>query len=65
MSEGTAVVFQVGDRVKFEYNGVTDYGTVVEKGDSIYSPSGNIWVRWDSTKNEEVCQTRGPNPDFT
>ena len=55
MSEGTAVVFQVGDRVKFEYNGVTDYGTVVEKGDSIYSPSGNIWVRWDSTKNEEVC----------
>ena len=55
MSEGTAVVFQEGDRVKFEYNGVTDYGTVVEKGDSIYSPSGNIWVRWDSTKMKQYA----------
>ena len=56
MSEGTAVVFQVGDRVKFEYNGVTDYGTVVKEGDSIYSASGDIWARWDSTKMKQYAR---------
>lgn len=48
MSGGAAVVFQEGDRVKYEYDGVTDYGTVVKEDNSIYSISGDIWVRWDS-----------------
>lgn len=49
MSEGTAVVFQEGDRVKFECGGVTDYGTVVKEGESVYSTSGDIWAIWDSS----------------
>lgn len=49
MSEVTTVAFQEGDRVKYEYDGVTDYGTVVKEGDGIYSSSGAIWVRWDSS----------------
>lgn len=56
MSEGTAVVFQEGDRVKFEYNGNIDYGTVVKEGDSIYSASGDIWARWDNTKMKEYAR---------
>ncbi len=53
MSEGTAVVFQVGDRVKFEYGGITDYGTVVEVGDSIYTDYGNVWAFWENTKMKQ------------
>ena len=49
MSEGTAVVFQEGDRVKYEYASETDYGTVVEVDGSIYTDHGNIWVLWDNT----------------
>lgn len=48
MSEGTALVFQEGDRVKYEYAGDTDYGTVVEVEGSIYTDYGNIWAVWDS-----------------
>lgn len=56
MSEGTAVVFQEGDRVKFELAGITDYGTVVKEGDSVYSASGDIWARWDSTKMKQYAR---------
>lgn len=48
MSEGTAVVFQEGDRVKYEYAGEIDYGTVVEVEGSIYTDYGNVWAVWDS-----------------
>jgi len=49
MSEGTAVVFQEGDRVKYEYQGDTDYGTVVKVDGSVYTDFGNIWAFWDNT----------------
>ena len=53
MSEGTAVVFQEGDRVKFECSGVTDYGTVVEVEGSVYTDFGNVWAFWDATNMKE------------
>lgn len=48
MSEGTAVVFQVGDRVKYEYDGDIDYGTVVEVEGSIYTDCDCVSAVWDS-----------------
>lgn len=49
MSEGTAVVFQEGDRVKYEYEGDTDYGVITKKDGSIYTDDGNIWAFWENT----------------
>lgn len=70
MSEGTAVVFQEGDRVKYEYDGEVDYGTVVEVDGSIYTYYGNIWVRWDSNDCKQnaassltlISRKEQPNP---
>lgn len=40
--------FEVGDRVEYNSHVGVDYGTIVEVNDSIYTTSGNIWVKWDS-----------------
>ena len=56
MSEGTAVVFQEGDRVKYEYQGDTDYGTVVKVDGSVYTALGKIWALWDNTLMENAKQ---------
>lgn len=57
MSEGTAVVFQVGDRVKFEFNGEVDYGVITKKDGSIYTSYGNIWAFWENTN---MLENAGP-----
>lgn len=57
MSEGTAVVFQEGDRVKFEYNGNIDYGVITKKDGSIYTSYGNIWAFWENTN---MLENAGP-----
>lgn len=57
MSEGTAVVFQEGDRVKYEHNGDIDYGIIMKKGGSIYTDYGNIWAFWESNN---LLQTSKP-----
>jgi len=58
MSEGTAVVFQVGDRVKYEYAGEIDYGTVVEVNGSIYTDYGNVWAFWDNTQMRQNAKQK-------
>lgn len=57
MSEGTTVVFQEGDRVKYEHNGDIDYGIIMKKGGSIYTDYGNIWAFWESNN---LLQTSKP-----
>lgn len=55
MSEGTAVVFQEGDRVKYEYKGDTDYGTVIKVAGSIYTNFGYVWAVWDSNDCKQTA----------
>lgn len=54
MSEGAAVVFQEGDRVKYApyacHEEDIDYGVVTKQSGSIKAQGGNIWVLWESTK---------------
>ena len=56
MSEGTAVIYQVGDRVKFERGDYVDYGTVVEMDNSVYTTDGSIWALWDSANIEQYSK---------
>lgn len=58
MSEGTAVVFQEGDRVKHEYDGEVDYGVITKKNSSIYTSYGNIWAFWEDTNMLENAAPR-------
>ena len=58
MSEGTAVIYQVGDRVKFELGDCIDYGTVVEVDNSVCTTDGNVRVLWDSTNIEQYSKPK-------
>lgn len=58
MSEGTAVIYQVGDRVKFELGDCIDYGTVVEVDNSVYTTDGNVWALWDSTNIKQYSKPK-------
>lgn len=58
MSKVTAVIYQVGDRVKFERGDCVDYGTVVEMDGSVYTGCGRVWALWDSTNVEQYSKPK-------
>lgn len=58
MSKGTAVIYQVGDRVKYKFGDCVDYGTVVKVDDSVYTKGGNVWALWDSNNGEQHSEPR-------
>lgn len=36
-----------GMKVRYEFEGGIDYGTITEHEGSIFTYSGNVWVKWD------------------
>ena len=45
--------FNVGDRVRYQYKGIVDYGTVIEKDGSIFTTFGDVWALWDNNGLEQ------------
>lgn len=58
MIEGTAVIYQVGDRVKYYDGNTTDFGTIIEVDGSKYTKDGRIWALWDSTNVERYSKPK-------
>lgn len=56
MSEQTK--FKVGDRVCYQYKGIVDYGTVIEKNGTIFTTSGNVWALWDNNGLEQISDPK-------
>lgn len=51
MSEQTK--FKVGDRIRYQYKGIVDYGTVLVKNGSVFTSYGDVWALWDNNGLEQ------------
>lgn len=58
MSEGTAVIYQVGDRVKYYNDNTTDFGTIIEMNGNVYTKYGYVWVLWDNTNIKQYSKPK-------